>query len=139
MGDAEAVLPGGYNIARGDVLTFMTTLAKAQNVVKRGVGNFDELPQFDIYDIIENIQDIDGVIYTPDDFQLQNYNDLVWISSHKPATGKNYSVLYRYRPSYVVYKKAASLMNAEDQVFPQNLYIRLISKLTINNLEVSVI
>lgn len=137
MGDVEAVLPASYNVARGDIITFMTTLMKAQDVIMRGTGAFDELPQFDVFDILENIEDEDGELYYPEDFALQHYNDLEWTGVHKPAQGKKYSIMYRYRPSYTVYKKTPSLMNAEDKMFPQNLYLRLINKLTIQDIEVS--
>lgn len=137
MGDVEAVLPAGYNTARGDIITFMSTLMKGQDVIQRGVGTFDEIPQFDVYDILEDIEDEDGVLYTSSDFMLQHYNDLVWTGAHKPAAGKKYSVIYRYRPSFTIYKKTPSLMNAEDKFFPQNLYLRLINKLTIQDIEVS--
>lgn len=135
-GDVEATLPGSYYIGRGDIITFLTSFFKGQSVIIRGDGEYDEIPQFDVAQILEDIEDEDGVVYDSSKFELREYNNLHWITASKPARGKRYSIIYTYRPSYIIYKRQVSMLNAEDKRFPHNVYLRLFDRLTIKDLEI---
>lgn len=136
MGDMKMTLKSRYNVGRGDIVTALTTLVKEQVVVTRGQGTVDSLPSFDIHEILENIEDETGAFYVNGtDFILSEYNKLTWLTAHKPALGKRYSVQYLYRPSYIVYRQMASPMNAEDLDFPQNVFVRFLPKVSIKDLE----
>lgn len=135
--DIEATFPGGYYIKRGNVVVLLTAFVTESVIIKRGAGTKDELPFFEVYEILEDIEDEDGTIYTKDiDFKLSEYNDLVWIGS-SPNNGKKFSVVLRYHPSYTVYKDEMNTTNAEDKRFPKTVLLRIFKKFGIKELDIS--
>jgi len=129
VGDIEGTFPGGYHCQRGNIVSLLSTVLTESKVIKRGAGSTDELPFFDCDEIIGDIIDVNGVVYTSADFTLSTYNDLVW-SSTKPAEGIKYTVQIRYHPSYTLYKQDTSMLSAENKRWPQNWQLRLFDKVT---------
>jgi hypothetical protein len=137
QGDQECMFAGGYHVKRGNIVTPLTTVFTESALVTRGAGAFDELAQFDVFEIIGNIIDVDGVTYVlSTDFVLKNYNELTWLGSHKPAAGKGYTVVYNYHPSYMVYREEAGKNQAEDKRYPQEFLVRLFGKFTTRDLAI---
>jgi len=127
-GDMESMIPGGYYFSKGDVITFLTPRLRETMVIQRGTGQTDELPQFDVNEIIGDIIDESGVKYSNAKFYLSEYNDLVWVTGQGPAQGKRYSVTYLYNPSYRIYRNEVNTMTNEDRRFPQNVLLRVMNK-----------
>ena len=133
QGDIESVIAANWMVKRGNIITLLTSFIPESAIITRGAGLIDELPQFDVADITGQIEDVDGVLYTNGiDFTLLEYNQLKWIGT-TPAQGKNYSIVYRYHPSYMVYQKDISAMSAEDKLFPINWLLRIFNKFTIDS------
>jgi len=131
IGDIKMSVKAHYHVGRGDIVTMLTTIVKDTAVIIRGAGTKDELPVFDAYDILEDIEDELGNHYiNGTHFRISDYNDLLWLGSTKPTTGKKYTVVYRYRPSYIVYRQMPSPMNAGDRDYPQSVFLRYIGRLT---------
>jgi hypothetical protein len=129
VGDVRIVLPSYYHIDRFSIITAMTTILQTNHVIIRGSGTFDELPNFDVFEIIDNIEDEDGTVYTNSDFELQEFNNLVWTGTNKPAQGKKYSVKYSYRPSYKVYRDQSKTINlGRDGRYPIFTFARFFNK-----------
>lgn len=129
--DTGGIIPGGYQIGRGDLVTFLTPRIRDTAVIKRGSGSLkDEIPQFDVAEIIGEILDEDGIKYVNDGtkFSIQEYNDLVWISGQGPAAGKKYSVTYIYNPTYRIYKQNIDGMNNENKYFPNLVQLRFMNR-----------
>lgn len=135
QGDIECLIPGGYFVKRGNIITLLTAFFIESVVIKRGAENKDELPFFDVAEIIGDIIDEEKNEYTSSDFTLQNYNDLVW-GVTKPTQGKKYSVTCRFNPSYMVYKEDPGKVNAEDKRFPQMFLLRIFNRFTTKELEI---
>jgi len=136
QGDLECTLAGGHFVKRGNILSLLTSFLNESTVITRGAGTKDEIPQFDVVELVGNILDEDGVEYINDtDFMLSEYNDLIWILN-KPIQGKKFTVVYRYHPSYIVYKREVELMNAEDKRFPQTMLLRMFNKFTSKELDI---
>ena len=136
QGDIECTIPGGWHVKRGNIITLMATEIIESTIITRGDQLKDEIPQFDVIDILEKIEDEDGVLYTKDvNFKLVEYNDLVWITG-APAQGKKFTIVYKYRPSYIIYTKDNSQMNAENKRFPQNLFLRKFDKYNPKELQI---
>lgn len=131
-GEMMVALPAGFNIGKGDVMTFLVPRLKMNEVITRGADDRDELPQFDIYEIVDEIVDEDGVKYTPDaDFRLENYNDLAWLAGgSSPATGKRFTVLFLFRPSFKIYRQNIDTMTSENKYFPHFVKIRFLPRWT---------
>ena len=135
MGDIKMTYKARYNIGRGDIVTLQSSLLKEQQIVTRGQGNIDALPAFDITEVLEDIIDEDGNRYDSSLFEIQEYNDLYWKTVTRPATGKKYSIMYLYRPSYIVYRQMPSPMNAGDRDYPQSVFLRYLTRFTHKDLE----
>lgn len=136
IGDVRVVLPGFYNIGRGDIVTAMTKVLREQQAITRGAALYDELPQFDVYEIEGDIEDIDGVTYQNGvDFELREFNNLQWIGN-QPAQGKKYTVNYAYRPSYQVYRQQSKTVNlGKDGRYPFFTFARHMSKFSVKELD----
>lgn len=136
IGDVRIVLPGYYTIGRGSILTAMTTILQAQENIIRGAGDYDELPSFDVFEIIEDIIDEDGNSYDSTLFELQEFNNLVWKTETKPDEGKKYSVNYYYRPSYMVYRPQSKTVNlGKDARYPIVTFARFFNRVSTNDLD----
>ena len=129
-GDVQAIIPGYYYFSKGDIITFLFPRIRETTVIKRGTGLKDELPQFDVNEIIYEIIDEDGTKYTNDGtkFYLSEYNDLNWVSGQGPATGKKYTVTYLFHPTYRVYKQEIDLMSNENKQFPNLVQLRYMQR-----------
>lgn len=127
-GSVETVVPGGYYVKTGDIFTLLTTLMNRSIVITKGDGTTDRLPFFDVHSIIGSIEDEDGTLYDPSNFEVQEYDNLVWTGS-TPAKGKKYSVICRYHPSYILYMDDPSPRNFEDKRFPSSFAARKFDKM----------
>lgn len=135
LGDIRIVLPGYYHIDRFSIITAMTTILQTKQVVTRGAQEFDELPSFDVFEIIGTIEDEDGVTYTSDDFELQEFNNLVWVGT-VPDKGKKYSINYSYRPSYQVYRPQSKTMNlGKDGRYPIMTFGRFFNRFSVKDFD----
>jgi hypothetical protein len=128
VGDVQVTLPGNIFVNRGDIITPLSTISRNNVTVVRGVGIIDELPGFDITEVIGNIVDINGVVYGPTLFEIQNYNNLVWLTSTRPAQGIKYTVSYLYRPSYMIYTQQDRTTNLENKRYPHKVHARFLNK-----------
>ena len=134
LGDIRAVLPTYFYVGRFSIITAMTTLLTAQEVITRGVLDYDEVPSFDVFEVIGNIEDEDNNIYTPDLFQIQEFNNLTWLSNIKPKQGKKYTINYRYRPSYVVYRDQSKNVHlGADARYPITTFARFFNKFSLKD------
>jgi len=136
LGDVTITLNGSFFIGMGDLFTVLSSIEKGQSVIKRGVDTFDELPAFDVTEIIDAIEDEDGNVYTSSNYSLIEYNNIVWIGSTKPAQGKKYTINYLYRPTYQIYKMQNQDINLADKRYPHRAYARLVNKTSVRELEV---
>jgi len=136
-GDMESMIPGGMYISKGDIITLLRPRLRETVVIKRGAGLTDELPQFDINEIIDDIIDEDGNKYVNDGtkFNLEEYNDLTWVSGQAPSAGKKYTVNYLYNPSYRIYKQDINAMTNEDKQFPNQVLLRYMNKFSKRDLK----
>lgn len=136
IGDVRIILPGYCNIDRGSIITAMTTILQTKQIVIRGSKTYDELPSFDVFEIIGNIEDEDGNEYNSTHFELQDFNNLVWLSATKPTTGKKYSINYSYRPSYQVYRPQSKTINlGKDGRYPITTFGRFFNKFNIKDFD----
>lgn len=127
-GDVQGIFSRVYNLNKGDFVTFLVPRLRDEIVVTRGKAAIDEIPQFDIVDIDQTIIDEDGNEYTyGTDYELQRYNDLVWIGN-SPAEKKKYSYGFLYRPTYRIYKQNVDAMNNENKYFPQFCDMRFVNR-----------
>jgi hypothetical protein len=128
QGDIEAIVPGSYFMSRGDIVTLLTPQFRGDEVIVRGKGRKDELPQFDVIETRGEIIDEDGIHYDNSKWELQDYNDLYWKVGQGPAIGKKYSVSYIYRPTYQVYNHDIDMIAKEDHRFPHTIHLRFFNK-----------
>jgi len=137
IGDVMLTLLGSMFVSRGDLFSVMSTILKGQALIIRGRADFDELPAFDVTEIVDKIEDEDGNVYTPTQFELREYNNLVWTTNTKPAAGKKYGVNYLYRPTYMIYRAETQNVNVGNRRYPFRAYARLCNKLTLKDLEIN--
>lgn len=128
-GDLQAVFSAGMNLNKGDIVTFLAGRRKSSSVLKKSSLSSEEIPQFDVIQILEII-DQDGIKYTEGtDFYLFNYNEVKWKSGgSKPSANKKYSVTYLHRPSYRSFRQNADYMNNENKYFIQYAMLRYMNK-----------
>jgi hypothetical protein len=130
-GQLQFIIPAGYEIAKGDVITLMVPRLREDAVIIRGSDTHDEIPQFDIVEILSKIIDEDGQLYeSGTDFSLEEYNNLVWKAGKGPAAGKNFSISYVFRPSFRIYKQVVDTMSNENKYFPQMVEAKFMNKFT---------
>jgi hypothetical protein len=137
INDVTITLNGSMFISRGDVFTVMTTILKGQSVITRGYQSYDEIPAFDVTEIIDTVEDEDGNTYNSTKWELQEYNNFVWITSTKPAQGKKYTLNYLYRPTYQIYRQQNQNINMGDRRYPHRAYARLVNRLNFKDIEVN--
>lgn len=136
LGDIKIILPGFFHIDRASIITAMSTILQTKQIVTRGLGDFDELPSFDVFEIIDDIEDEDGNVYTSSDFELQEFNNLVWTGATKPVQGKKYSINYSYRPSYQVYRPQSKTINlGKDGRYPITTFGRFFNRFSVKDFD----
>jgi len=127
-GDVDATFQSWTDIKDGDIITFLISAQSKYSKMKRTVKSYDEIPEFDVIEILENIIDEDEVEYKKGiDFEIRNYNDLEWISN-KPVTGKVYTVVYSYKMTYIVQTGTKKHINNENKRFPRNVLLKEYSR-----------
>jgi hypothetical protein len=135
IGDAKITSNSSYNMGKGDIITVMSELKKDNQPLTRGSGIFDEVPTFEVYDFEDDITDIDGVLYVKNvDFELFEFNKILWISSKKPSSGTKYTVSFLYRPSYQIYRNLPQTTSLENVRFPVSSLAKMINKFTIKDI-----
>jgi len=136
IGDIRIVLPGYYTIGKGSIITAMTTLLQAQEIIIRGTADYDELPSFDVLEVIGNITDSEGNVYDSNHFEIEEFNNLVWTTTTRPAQGKKYTVNYYYRPSYMVYRPQSKTVNlGKDARYPITTFGRFFNRVSTKDLD----
>ncbi len=136
LGDIRIILPGYFHIDRASIITAMSTILQTKQIITRGAGTFDELPRFDVFEIIGNIEDEDGNSYTSSHFELQEFNNLVWLGATKPAQTKKYSINYSYRPSYQVYRPQSKTINlGKDGRYPIATFARFFNRFSVKDFD----
>lgn len=128
-GSVEVTSMSNVYLKEGDVITFPITLLMKSVSIPRTNKPYDELPDFDVVEVVENIIDEDGNIYTKDNFEIREYNNLHWKGPSIPPSGKKYSAVYSYSLSYIVYKGRVKQITNEDQRFPRSCLVRVYNKL----------
>ena len=128
IGDTEGLFQSNVHVKEGDLVTFLVSEhVNAINMIKTSKG-WDEIPEFDVTRIIENIYDEDKNMYIRNvDFELRNYNDLVWIGN-SPAAEKQYSVVFGFKLTYKVFKAMQNKITNEDKRFPSRVLLRLYNR-----------
>lgn len=135
-GDLQAVFSNGVNLSKSDIITFLVGKRKDTSIIKKSANAKEEIPQFDVTEILDVI-DEDGVKYILNtDYYLFNYNEIKWVSNHKPATNKKYSISFLYRPSYKIFRQNADYMNNENKYFVQYAMLRYMNKFDKKDIEV---
>lgn len=130
VGDVEGVFAGGWRVSKGDVVTILGSSVRYDAVIKRGDGAYDELPAFDVREVVGDITDVDGNRYVNGThFAVRDYNNLTWLGSTKPALGKNYAVQFLYRMTFRVWNTDSRVNYSENKRFPQRVQMREFSKL----------
>jgi hypothetical protein len=126
-GTSKVSLEPWYEIAQGDIITFLTPTLYQTEVIVHNTG-LDRLREFDISDVSDDIIDEDGVIYhRKSDFVLKNFRDLAWIGT-QPAQGKKFSCRYGYHPTFIVYEDNAQSNVLENKLFPSTVSVRAWAK-----------
>lgn len=127
-GDVDATFQSWTDIKNGDIITFLISAQSKYSKMKRTRKNYDEIPEFDVIEILEDIKDEDGIIYKRGiDFEIRNYNDLYWIGN-KPDQEKIYSIVYSYKMTYIVQAENKRHINNENKRFPRNVLLREYSR-----------
>jgi hypothetical protein len=126
-GDLQGLFPAYSHLNKGDIVTFLVPRLRSDEILRRGSTDKDELPQFDVVEVMDPIIDEDGnKYYGGTDFNLSEYNDLVWING--PANKKRYSLTFLYRPSYRIYRQNLDAMTNESKYFPQMVTMRFMNR-----------
>lgn len=128
MGTVFFSVDGYWELAEGDLITLTVTEYFKNQVVSRGATGKDELWEFDVTRIVDDIVAQDGSIYKKDtDFHLEGYRTIVW-HSNAPALGKVYTVRYAYNPTYIIFRQQPSPNALQNKVFPKGFYAHVFSK-----------
>lgn len=123
-GDVDATVPSMVDIKEGDLVTFLISAQTSDFLMKRTRKEYDEIPEFDVIEILENIKDEDEVEYIKDtDFEIREYNNLFW-KGNTPAVGKKYNIVFTYKLTYRVFRGNIRHITNENQRFPKNVLLR---------------
>ena len=126
-GDIQGLFPAYSHLSKGDIVTFLIPRLRADEIIRRGSTTKDELPQFDVVEILDPIIDEDGNKYrNGTHFDLSEYNDIIWTNG--PANRKRYSLTFLYRPSYRIYRQNIDAMTNEGKYFPQMVTMRFMNR-----------
>jgi len=134
-GDVDAIFQSNVDIKNGDIITFLISNQSKSWLMTRTRKDYDELPEYDVIEILENIIDEDNNKYIKDtDFEIRNYNDLYWIGN-KPSDGKKYSIVFSYKLTYIVFNENIKTITNENQRFPKNVLLRLYTRVKNKEME----
>lgn len=109
-GDALMTFPASLLIGDKDRITLTTGVNRESEILIKGTR--DVLLNREVVDILE-LADVDRTYRLGIDFTLSG-STIVWQGAH-PATGAAYSVLYTYRPVYVVWLQLPQVRAQVDQ------------------------
>lgn len=114
-------MPDEIPIGEHDIVIAITRLEEGDTVLVRGTN--DTLPAHPVTELVA-VEDI-AANYTPEvDCTLANSQVVTWLTAG-PATGTNYSVRYRYQPTYDVIEMLPHRRREVDGVrLPQAVTLR---------------
>jgi hypothetical protein len=109
-----------YELAEGDLITFMTSEFVKQFIIKHnGATGEDRINEFDVARLDDEIIDEDGHKYFKGrDYYLKPFRNIVWIGQ-QPGNGKAMSVKFVYRPTFTIFLDNPVPNNMENKKYPR--------------------
>jgi hypothetical protein len=127
-GQVQIGLDPFYELSQGDIITLMAVELFREETITHSSSSIDKLMEFDISRVDDDILDQDGKKYRRGtDFVLQGFRDIVWIGN-QPEAGKNLSVRYSYRPTFIVFESNPEVNFLENKRYPTVVNTRLWGK-----------
>ena len=133
-GDASLITANRFNIGEGDLITPLIGEQTASVVIKRSsTGDIDTLSVFEATRIL-SILIKDTPTKTKEfkvniDFKLLGLNEILWIAD-KPLDDQQYSVMFKYRPSYRIYGDMPTVRTSENERFPRRAMLQVFDRLS---------
>lgn len=125
-GEALLTMPYPFYLGTNDLVTQLAGFQRGSTVVRRSFDDIDELPAFEIKDVVRVVDAVRE--YTKDtDFVLWGRNQIKWIGA-KPDGA--YSVMFLYHPTFSVLPSRPLVRSGENLRLPRRVGLTVYDKVS---------
>ena len=133
-GDAVLLTANRFNIGEGDLITPLVGEQTGSSVIKRSstlatdkLGVFEATQLLRI--IVKDTNTTTKEFKINEDFKLIGLSQILWFGD-KPADDQEYSVMFKYRPSYRIYGDMPTVRTSENERFPRRAVLKVFDRLS---------
>lgn len=129
-GDAMLSVPYNYYIGDGDVIVQLVGEQRGDAVIEITTAGEDELPAFDVSQILKVVDDSSNTYVFNTDFILIKGNIIKWITANRPA--EKYSIQFMYHPAFKIFRMKPNVRTPENQKLPRHAGLVIFDKINVN-------